>query len=94
MKVTMCQNVDIEAEVEVSVNDVLAEFGKRFEEAQQIGDLPVRSAYLPLVDFATRLMAQIPQQAISRCLDSQRAEVVQRLKAESERWNEIYVSAE
>jgi len=85
MRVTMCQTVD------VSINDVLAEFGERMEEAEQSGEVPIGRVYLPLVDFATRLLARIPSKAMVACKDSQRAEVVKRLKAEAERWNEIYV---
>jgi len=46
---------------------------------------------LPLVDFATKLMANIPMKAITRCSDAHRAEVVKRLKAELDRWNEIMI---
>lgn len=94
MRVTMCQNVDVEAEVDVSIDDVLAEFSQRFDDAEKSGDCPHRSVYLPLVDVATRLMACVPSKAITACLDSQRAEVVERLQAEIERWNTVYVSVE
>lgn len=94
MRVTMCETVDVETEVDVSINDVLAEFGDRIEQADQAGDLPYRSVYLPLVDFATKLLARIPQKGIGACKDSQRAEVVKRLTAEAERWNEIYMAVD
>ena len=89
----MCETVDVEAEVEVSPEAILNEFSARFEDAGN--DLPVKSAFLPLVDFATKLLARIPTAAIvKKCKDSQRAEVVARLQAEAERWNAIMVSAE
>lgn len=96
MKVQMCEtvSVDVETEVEVDTNDILMEFSRKIESAEINGDLPYRSVFLPLVDFATKLMARIPPKAIGRCSDSQRAEVVRRLQFEAERWNEIYVSAE
>lgn len=92
MKVRMCETVDVEAEVEVSPEAILQEFAARFEDAGD--DYPVKSAYLPLVDFATKLLERIPSKAIGKCKDSQRAEVVARLQAEAERWNAIMVSAE
>jgi len=93
MRVTMFQNVDVEAEVDVSIDDVLAEFSRRFEEAEQSGECPHRSVYLPLIDLATRLMARVPPKAITACQDSQRAEVVTRLQAEIERWSTIVDSS-
>ena len=91
MNVRICETVDVEAEVEISPQAILNEFAMRFENADE---LPARSTYLPLVDFATKLLARIPQKAIGTCKDSQRAEVVARLQAEAERWNAIMVSAE
>lgn len=85
MKVRMCETVDVEAIVEVSPEAILSEFSARFEEAGD--DYPMRSAFLPLVDFATKLLSRIPAKAIGMCSDSQRAEVVSRLQAEVERWN-------
>jgi hypothetical protein len=95
MKVQVSEtvSVDIETEVEVDVGEVLMEFSRKIESAEMNGDLPYRSVFLPLVDFATKLMAKIPAKGISKCTDSQRAEVVLRLQAEADRWNEIYVSA-
>lgn len=92
MKVRMCETVDVEAEVEISPEAILNEFAARFEDAGN--DLPVRSAYLPLVDFATKLLARIPAKAIGKCQESQRAEVVKRLQAEADRWNEIMVAVD
>lgn len=94
MRVTMIQNVDVEAEVDVSIDDVLEEFGRRFQDAEDAGECPHRSVYLPLVDLATRLLARVPSKAIVACQDSQRAEVVKRLTAEAERWNEIVVAVD
>jgi hypothetical protein len=87
-------SVDIETEVEVDVGEVLMEFSRKIESAEMNGELPYRSVFLPMVDFATKLMAKIPSKSISKCADNQRAEVVKRLQAEADRWNEIYVSAE
>lgn len=96
MKVQLCEtvSVDVETMVEVDVDAVLMEFSRRIESAEMNGDLPYRSAFLPLVDFATKLLAKIPSKGIARCADSQRAEVVKRLTEEAERWNAIMVSAE
>lgn len=96
MKVQICEtvSVDIETTVDVDTNDVLTEFYRRIEEAEVRGDAACKSAFLPLVDFATKLLARIPKKCINKCADSQRAEVVKRLQEEAERWNEIYVSAE
>ena len=96
MKVQMCEtvSVDVETMVDVNENDILCEFARKIESAELNKDLPYRSVFLPLVDYATKLMAKIPSKAIGRCSDEQRAEVVRRLQFEAERWNEIYVSAE
>jgi hypothetical protein len=92
----MCEtvSVDVETEIDVDINDILMEFSRKIESAEINGDLPYRAVFLPLVDFATKLLARIPSKGIGRCADSQRAEVVKRLQAEADRWNEIYVSAE
>ena len=89
MKVRICETVDVEAEVEISPEAVLNEFSLRFEDAITESNCPVKSAFLPLVDFATRLLKRIPPEAIGKCKDSQRAEVASRLQAEAERWNAI-----
>ena len=94
MKVRMCETVDVEAEVEVSPEAILNEFAARIEDATGESKPPINSVFLPLVDFATKLLARIPAEAIGKCKDSQRAEVVSRLQAEAERWNAIMVSAE
>jgi len=96
MKVLLCEtvSVDVETNVDVDVNDVLMEFSRRFEEAELNGELPMKYAFLPLLDFATKLLARIPPKAIGRCRDDARAEMVKRLDAESERWATIMISAE
>ena len=96
MKVQMCETVtvDVETMVNVDINDILMEFSRQMASAEINGDLPIKSVFLPLVDFATRLMERIPDAGISKCLDSQRATVVARLLAEAERWNTIMISAE
>ena len=96
MKVQLCEtvSVDVETEVEVNENDILCEFARKIESAEINDDLPYRSVFLPLVDYATKLLAKIPSGGIGRCSDHQRAEVVKRLQEEADRWNEIYVSAE
>lgn len=96
MKVMMCEQVtvDVETMIDVSVQDVLMEFSRRMEAAEFNDELPVKSCFLPLLDFATKLLAQVPTKGIHKCTDSQRAEMVRRLEAEAERWNTIYMSAE
>ena len=88
MKVQVCEtvSVDIESTVDVDVNEVLMEFSRRFEEAELNGELPIKFAYLPLLDFATKLMARIPQEAINSCQSTARAEMVKRLTDEIRRW--------
>ena len=89
MKVQICEtvSVDVETTVNVDINDVLMEFSRRIESAEINGDLPYRSTFLPLVDFATNLMAKIPDKGIGKCTNSQRAEVARRLYEEAARWN-------
>lgn len=97
MKVRLCESVtvDVETDVDVDCHEVLAEFGRQLEQCELNDELPpYRSLMLPLVDFATKLIANIPRAAITKCRDDQRAEVVKRLQGELDRWNEIYVSAE
>jgi hypothetical protein len=96
MRVQMCEtvSVDVEATVDVDVNEVLMEFSRRFEEAELNRDLPMKYAYLPMLDFATKLLARIPTSAIGHCSDAARAEMVKRLTDEAERWNAITICAE
>jgi hypothetical protein len=96
MRVQICEtvSVDVETMVDISIDDVLNEFSRRIESAEMNKDLPVRSAFLPLVDFATNMMAKIPDRGIAKCKDSQRMEVVRRLQMELDRWNAITVDAE
>ena len=96
MRVRLCETVSavIETTVDVDVNEVLEEFSRRFEEAELNHDLPMNFAYLPMLDFATKLLAKIPTAAIGHCSDGARAEMVKRLTAEADRWNSIVVSAE
>ena len=94
MKVRLCESVtvDVETDVDVDCHEVLCEFGRRLEQCELNNEIPSsRSVMLPLVDFATKLMANIPMKAITRCSDAHRAEVVKRLKAELDRWNEIMI---
>lgn len=95
MKVQICEtvSVDVETTVNVDINDVLMEFSRRIESAEMNGDLPYRSTFLPLVDFATQMMAKIPEQGISKCTNEQRAIVAKRLYEEGTRWNS-FVPAE
>lgn len=94
MKVQICEtvSVDVETTVNVDINDVLMEFSRRIESAAMNGDLPYKSAFLPLVDFATKLMAKIPDGGISKCTNSQRVEVAKRLYEEGTRWNAFVAS--
>ncbi len=97
MKVQLCETVtvDVETMVDVDVNEVLCEFARQLESCEMNEELPpYKKLMLPLVDFSTKLMARIPRAAIVKCRDDQRAEIVKRLQAEIDRWNEIYVSAE
>jgi hypothetical protein len=83
---------DIDVEVDVDINEVLSEFSRRLEERELNEELPpYKSLALPLVDFATNMMARIPSAAIAKYKDSQRAEVARRLAAEFERWNGVIV---
>ena len=96
MKVQICEtvSVDVETTVDLDVNAVLQEFSRRFETAKMNNELPMKWAYLPMLDFATQLLAEIPTSAIGHCTDAQRAEMVKRLTAEADRWNAIMVDAE
>jgi hypothetical protein len=94
MKVQICEtvSVDVETTVDVDLNEVLMEFSRRMETCEMNEELPpYKSLALPLVDFATNMIARIPSVAIAKYKDSQRAEVVRRLVAELERWNGIIV---
>ena len=96
MKVQICEtvSVDVETTIDVNVNDVLMEFSRRIESAEMTCELPLRNTFLPLVDFATNLMAKIPERGIATCKDSQREEVIRRLQTELDRWNAVMVDAE
>jgi hypothetical protein len=96
MKVRLCEtvSVDVETDVNVDVNEVLMEFSRRFEEAELNQECPVRYAFLPLMGFATRLMARVPEAAMRRCNDAEMAQVIRRLRAEAERWATVYVTGD
>ena len=97
MKVRLCETVtvNVETDLDVDCHEVLSEFGRRLKQCELNDELPPYGLLmLSLVDFATKLMANIPSKAITECRDDQRAEVVKRLQAELDRWNEIYISAE
>lgn len=94
MQVRVCESVDIDTMVDVSIDDLLNEFGERIEQAEERKEFLIRSVFLPLVDTATRLLARIPDKAIGRCKDSQREEVVKRLQAELDRWSAVWESVD
>lgn len=97
MKVQLCETVtvDVETYVDVDVNAVLMEWSRQLQSFEMNDDLPpYKTLMLPMVDFATKLMNRIPHDAIGKCTDAQRAEVVRRLQFELHRWNSIMISAE
>ena len=96
MKVQICETIttDVETEVDVNINDILNEFSRRIETAEMNSELPCKSVFLPLVDFATRLMARIPADGIAKCKDIARVEVAKRLRDEAERWAATYDESE
>lgn len=94
MEVRVCESVDIDTMVDVSIEDLLNEFSDRIEQAEDTKEFPIRSVFLPLVDTATKLLARIPDKAIGRCKDSQRAEVANRLQAELVRWSAVWESVD
>jgi len=93
-------NVEVGGEVDVDCNDVLCEFSDKLKALEAANELPdynqliLPLVILPLVDFATKLMARIPKQAIARCSDEQRREGALRLKTELERWDGTWIAAE
>lgn len=90
MKVQLCEtvSVDVETEVDVSVNDILMEFSRQLETCTMNDELPpYKRLALPLIDFATKMMAEIPDEAITGYKESQRDEVYSRLNAEMIRWH-------
>ena len=97
MKVQLCEtvSVDVETEVDVSINDILMEFSRRLETCKLNNELPpYKSLMLPLIDFATQMMAEIPVAAIEQCKESQRVEVRRRLAAELNRWHPSMINVE
>jgi hypothetical protein len=94
MEVQLCEtvSVDIETMVHVSVDDILSEFSRQLLSCDMNDELPpYKRLSLPLLDFATKLMATIPDAAIAGYTDAQRAEVIRRLRDEFKRWNLIHV---
>ena len=86
MQICETVSVDVETQVDVSIDDVLMEFSRRLETAEMNQELPIRTVFLSLVDFTTKLMAKIPQKGIESCPTPQREAVVDRLKKELQRW--------
>lgn len=94
MKVTTCENIDVEVSVDVSYGDVISEFHAEIRLAQEAGEVRVRSVVLPAIDSATRLLAAIPDASIAQLLPEHLAEIIKRLKTELARYEPPPVNAD
>ena len=83
MKVSICEDVTVETEVDVSVDDLLSECWKQIEEAKE-GE---RRTILSVVDSATKILAAVPDSVLQLSPPEARTAVVLRLRKEIERWN-------
>jgi hypothetical protein len=83
MKVQVCKSVDVEAYVDVEIEDVLNEGFARFNEE----GLTLKGV-LPIIDSATRLLAKVTDGMIAGFSEQARGEILKRLTAEVARYQE------
>jgi 23S rRNA U2552 (ribose-2'-O)-methylase RlmE/FtsJ len=89
MRVQVCEtvNVDIETFVEVNVNSVLCEYARQIEECELNSEPPSFRMWLAMLDFCTKMLAKVPDCAVSKVKPESRAEMVKRLQAELDKWS-------
>ena len=86
MKVTVCTTVDVEAEVDVTLNDCINEWFSTLDMEFETVDGPEPRKALPIVDGATKVLAAVPDSVIMAANADARTEVVYRLERLLERW--------
>lgn len=82
MRVSTWKNIDVEVEVNVSLDDVLAECDSRAEEAT-----PEHCRlWLESIDVLTRILSRSKDDVIAKVPEQARQEVHRRLMVELARW--------
>jgi hypothetical protein len=84
MKVSVCETVDIETEVDVSLTEVLSECARRAEESH----VNHKHRLLGAIDWMTSILAEIPDDVVAALSDSQRSIISQRLTIQAKRYDE------
>ncbi len=82
MIVTIWKNVEVEAEAEVSIDDMVREFGARKDEAS--ADYYRR--LIPAIDAMTRILSGIPDDVIHAIPEQARRVISERLRRDAERF--------
>ena len=83
MKVSFCENVDVEGVVDVDFDDVLSELSVELESADK--DKALRRA-VSVMDRLTRILAAISDETIAAMKPEHAAVIRDRLLTESARW--------
>ena len=87
MIVRVCKTIDVDAEVNVDIEDVLAEFSQRIDEAD--GDN--HRFILPTLDWMTKIMASVKDETIANFPQEARAILCGRLTAQAVRYDDMQV---
>lgn len=82
MKITAYKTVDIECEVDVETDAIIAEFSQRVGEA----DKYYWRRALPAIDCITRILGEVKDEVIAAVPPIGREVVVKRLLEQAERW--------
>lgn len=83
MKVTIYKTVDVEAEAEVNLDDILNEFKQRIDEASEAYWRRTTAA----VDYMTRTLAALPDEVIACYPVAVRKTIHERLLVQGERYH-------
>lgn len=83
MQVTACKSVDIECEVEIDMDDILAEFSQRQDEATDTYWRRLVSA----MDAMTRIMANVTDETIAAMPNAACETLCERLMNQASRYD-------
>ena len=83
MQVMAWKNVDIETEVTIEMDDIIAEFSQRQDEATET----YWRRLIPALDSMTRIMASIPDEVIAAFPDAACEQLCERLMTQASRYD-------
>jgi molecular chaperone GrpE (heat shock protein) len=88
--VTIWKTIEVQAEAEVSIDDMIREFGARKDEAS--ADYYRR--LIPAIDAMTRILSGIPDEVIHEIPERARRVISERLRRDAERFWKMESSSE